>query len=146
MTFVLRPARADESAEIATLFRRVRLEALPYLPVLHTPQDDRNFFTGVLATCRVTVAEADGIVGFIAWQTGWVDHLYIDAPWRGHGIGGAMLGEAKQAEPRLDLWAFQKNLAAIAFYKRHGFAVVRETDGAENEEKEPDVLMRWTRR
>jgi hypothetical protein len=31
------------------------------------------------------------------------------------------------------------------FYERHGFRAERETDGARNEEWQPDVLYRWTR-
>ena len=32
---------------------------------------------------------------------------------------------------------------AIAFYEAHGFAIVKATEGANNEEKEPDYLMAW---
>jgi ribosomal protein S18 acetylase RimI-like enzyme len=141
-----RRATRQDAPAIAGLFTRVRREALPYLPVLHTPEDDAAYFGGhVFDTCSVRVAETDRIVGFIAWRAGWVDHLYIDAGHRGQGIGGELLMLAMADQPALDLWAFQKNETAIAFYKRHGFQAVRETDGRENEENEPDVLMRWER-
>jgi putative acetyltransferase len=29
-------------------------------------------------------------------------------------------------------------------YKRHGFELVRLTDGADNMEREPDALYRWS--
>ena len=28
---------------------------------------------------------------------------------------------------------------------RHGFVEIERTDGAENEEREPDILLRWNR-
>jgi hypothetical protein len=31
------------------------------------------------------------------------------------------------------------------FYERHGFMAIEFTDGSGNEEKEPDVLYRWTK-
>ena len=31
-----------------------------------------------MAECIVWVAETDRIVGFIAWRSGWVDHLNLD--------------------------------------------------------------------
>jgi len=34
---------------------------------------------------------------------------------------------------------------AIGFYKANGFRLVRETDGAGNEEREPDALFAWSR-
>jgi putative acetyltransferase len=144
----LRQATRDDAPAIAALFTRVRREALPYLPVLHTPEGDAEYFGGhVFDTCAVAVAvaETDRIQGFIAWRPGWVDHLYVDTAHTGRGIGSALLELAMADQPALDLWAFQKNAAAIAFYKRHGFRAIRETDGRDNEEKEPDVLMRWER-
>ena len=35
--------------------------------------------------------------------------------------------------------------AARRFYEARGFSAVAFTDGARNEEGEPDVLYRWTR-
>jgi len=46
-----------------------------------------------------------------------------------------LLEKAKAATAELSLWTFQQNLRARRFYERHGFVVVTETDGADNEEK-----------
>ena len=55
-----------------------------------------------------------------------------------------MLDHVKNLCPeRLDLWVFQKNDGARRFYERHGFELVRLTDGAGNMEQEPDALYRW---
>jgi hypothetical protein len=40
---------------------------------------------------------------------------------------------------------FQRNAPARGFYEARGFALVEETDGARNEEKEPDACYLWTR-
>ena len=32
---------------------------------------------------------------------------------------------------------------ARRFYDKHGFALIKETDGSGNEEKEPDALYTW---
>ena len=37
------------------------------------------------------------------------------------------------------------NPSRIRFYEARGFALVRQTDGAGYEEKEPDALYLWTR-
>ena len=55
-----------------------------------------------------------------------------------------MLEHAKTVSPeRLELWVFQKNDGARRFYERHGFRLVRLTDGADNMEREPDALYAW---
>lgn len=145
--FTLRQATRADGLSIATLFRRTFGAALPFLPTLHTPEGDREHFsTTVFDACTVWVAEsADQIVGFIAWQPGQIDHLYVDMDYLGQGIGSALLQKATEAEPRLELWAFQRNAAALAFYRTKGFRVIRETDGSANEEKEPDVRLLWER-
>ncbi len=144
--FGLRLATADDAPEIALLLRHTLTSALPYLPVLHTPDEDRAFIAfHVLPACTVWVAETDRIVGFIAFRKGWIDHLYVDVAHHRRGIGSALLQEAFAAEPELQLWAFQRNAAALGFYKRHGFRIVERTDGARNEEKEPDARLLWRR-
>ena len=51
---------------------------------------------------------------------------------------------AQAVRPRgLDLWVFQRNTVAIAFYERHGFRIAELTDGSGNEEREPDARMVW---
>jgi putative acetyltransferase len=143
-SFALRAAAADDAAHIATLFTRVRAAKLPYLPKLHTPEEDLRFFAGhVMRSCAVWVAESGRILGFIAFRTGWVDHLYVDLGDDRRGVGSALLAKAMAGQPSLQLWAFRKNTGAIDFYERRGFKIVRETDGSGNEEREPDALLAW---
>lgn len=59
-------------------------------------------------------------------------------------LGDRFVALAKQRRPDgLQLWTFQVNGPARRFYERHGFAAVEETDGAGNEEREPDVRYVW---
>jgi putative acetyltransferase len=38
---------------------------------------------------------------------------------------------------------FQKNVDARRLYERHGFRIMKLTDGAGNMEREPDALYCW---
>lgn len=144
--FTTRPARTDDIEAIACLFRATREAHLPYLPKLHTPEEDLSFFRDrVFRESDVWVAEHEGIVGFISYRTGWVDHLYVHSDFHGQGAGSALLSKAMEAHSRLQLWVFQKNLNAIRFYVAKGFWLVEQTDGHENEEREPDALYAWQR-
>jgi ribosomal protein S18 acetylase RimI-like enzyme len=60
-------------------------------------------------------------------------------------VGTSLLTVAQDASDRLQLWTFQRNTNARRFYERHGFALVRRTDGSRNEAKEPDALYLWAR-
>jgi GNAT superfamily N-acetyltransferase len=74
-----------------------------------------------------------------------VDHLYVLPSHQARGLGGRLLQIAKDRNPALRLWTFQRNLLARQFYEARGFAVIEMTDGSGNDEREPDVLYGWRR-
>jgi GNAT superfamily N-acetyltransferase len=141
----LRNGRPDDGEALAAVFGAARSE-MRYLPALHTSAQDVAYFSeDVLPGSRVVVAEADGeMVGFSAVRAGWLEHLYVAPGWQGRGVGGSLLDRAMTEHPGgLSLWAFAANTRAIALYGRAGFVEVERTDGSRNEERVPDVQMRW---
>jgi len=143
----LRSAMAYDAPQIARILRKARQHSLPYLPDIHTPEEDLDFIREVvLNESTVIVAETEEtIVGFCAYRGGWIDHLYVLPEHHGKGIGTALLDNAKNANHGLELWTFQKNRRAIGFYVKHGFFCAELTDGSGNEEKEPDARFVWLR-
>jgi ribosomal protein S18 acetylase RimI-like enzyme len=134
--------------EVARVFRASFSHALPWIPTLHTPQDDHEHFTQVVFdenTVLVAREACGSIIGFISFREGYVSNLYVLPERCGQGVGSRLLNAAKQRAAGLELWAFQRNTPALRFYEKHGFRVVRETDGFANEEREPDVLLAWRR-
>lgn len=142
----LRRATPPDVEAIATLFRRVQEATVPFRPNLHTPEEDRAMLSGVIAKDDVWIAEdAGAILGFIACRDGFVGHLYVDLGHQGCGVGSKLLQKAMAEHDQVRLWVFQKNSGARRFYERRGFRLIKETDGAGNEEKEPDALLEWRR-
>ncbi len=143
---ILRPATAADAAAVAEIDLSARAAALPFVRWAHPPHEVRAWIAGTLIPGGgVTVAEdAGALLGYMALHEGWVAQLYIrPGHWR-QGIGTALLAHAKAARPGgLRLWCFQRNDRARAFYEKHGFRIETMTDGAGNEEKEPDVLYAW---
>lgn len=132
---------------VARLHRHVRRTCLPYLPELHTPEEDLAFFERhVFPPSTIWLAEDEGrLIGFAAVKQDWLDHLYVDPVWHGRGVGRALLMAAQKDAEELSLWTFQANVQARRFYERHGFRLVELTDGSGNEECTPDAHYRWTR-
>ena len=144
---MLRRLALADMDEAARVFRTSFGQALPSLRALHTPDEDRAFFRAHLfAACETWGAfPDDAMTGFIAFREGWIDQLYVLPGAQGRGIGTSLLKIAQHAFDRLQLWTFQRNANARRFYEARGFALLRETDGSDNEEKEPDALYLWTR-
>nr|WP_246820292.1 GNAT family N-acetyltransferase [Bradyrhizobium iriomotense] len=134
--------------DAAALVQRIAFDlAMPWLAGLHTPEEDRWFYREhIFPTCRVWGWFADDVLsGIIAFRDGWVEQPYVLPVAQGRGVGTELLDIAKGASGRLELWTFQASVPARRFYEARGFALVEQTDGARNEEREPDVRYLWTR-
>ena len=138
------PLSAADAHEVAALVRRSREQAMPWLPDLHSPQEDRAYFTGELGVSRGWGVRPDGeLLGIALVRDGVLTQLYVSPGWQGRGIGSALLATARaEAREPLQLWVFARNTRAREFYARAGFEVERATDGSGNEEREPDLLLR----
>jgi len=146
----VRPARIDEKDALARLLVRSRngMEYVPPVPEEYVPLIADDLFS---RHEDVWLAEKEGSpVGFLAIRRsrteGWevLEKLYVDPEAQSRGIGTVLLDQAKALRPEgLHLWVFQKNENARRFYERHGFRLVKLTDGSGNMEHEPDALYAW---
>jgi GNAT superfamily N-acetyltransferase len=144
----IRRTREEEIEPLTRLFIRARNE-MNYLP-----QVPDEAAAPIAARIRqhdeVWLAEEDGrLLGFLGIEHSTnlgapvLEKLYVDPAEQNRGVGSALLEKAKELRPdELYLWVFQKN-PARRLYERHGFQLVRLTDGADNMEREPDALYRW---
>jgi GNAT superfamily N-acetyltransferase len=144
---MLRQLKLADMDAAARVHRIAFDRALPSLAGLHTPEEDRRFFRErVFETCEMWGAfDGELMTGILAFREAWIDQLYVLPDAQERGLGTALLQVAKDAFDRLQLWTFQRNLQARRFYEARGFALIQQTDGAQNEEKEPDALYLWTR-
>lgn len=128
---------------IGEVFTATRDE-MAYLPRI--ADEDRAKLGGwFMNRAELWIAEEDGrVTGFLGIHEDEVTHLYVSPAAQSRGIGAALLDHAKGLRPdRLELWVFQRNAGARRFYERHGFRLVRLTDGVTNMEREPDALYEW---
>lgn len=144
----LRQATLADVGAIARIHIVARREAMPYLPELHREDETLAWVQGVLLPAQdVWVAELDGLVcGYIAVERSMIEALYVRPECQGRGIGSALLDHAMdRSGGMLELWTFQRNTRARAFYEARGFVAMEFTDGSGNEEREPDVRYGWRR-
>ena len=139
-------ATPDDAQAIADIHLSARAEAMPYLPRPHTDAETRNWFAAVVGdrpSAWWVARQAGRVIGYLLIDGEELAHLYVHPEAQRRGVGSALMRKARSLSPRrIALVTFQRNANAQAFYEKHGFRVVRRTEG-ENEEGEPDVRYVW---
>lgn len=142
---LIRPALERDIDTIADVFI-ASFGGLTFLPRLHTDDETRAWIRTIMIPGHQTwIAEVGGrIIGFASVAGTLLGHLYVRPDAQGRGVGTALLEIVKRECPGgFELWVFQKNEGARRFYERHGCKLVELTDGAGNEEREPDARYAW---
>jgi len=148
----LRSPVAADAPGIAAIHRESFTAALPFIPTLHTSDDDLAFFRAAAESQQTLLADAQGetqeLAGFAMWTAGWLNHLYVAPRFQRRGLGSALLDAVRDWHVTsglqvIDLWTFQRNAVARRFYQMQGFVPIEFTDGSGNEEQEPDIRFRW---
>jgi putative acetyltransferase len=145
--FTISEAKKDRMPEVAKAFRESFRHTYPDFPELHSSLEDKNYFSNIFEKDTIYIAEDSlgKLVGFIAFNADFIDHLYLLPEVQRKGLGTDLIKIAFNYSDCLRLWTFQQNINARSFYTRLGFVALKETDGEENEEKQPDILFEWKR-
>lgn len=139
-------ATVQDAASLAVILSDW-IDETPWMPNIHTPGEDQRFLRRLITDCEVTtVRDGGGPLGFMARDGAMIQALYLMPGLRGMGLGTRLLNIAKSRADQLELWSFQANTGARAFYAREGFQEVEMTDGADNDEHVPDVRLIWARK
>lgn len=130
---------------MASVFLRSWDAALPTVARAHPDEALPTYLRDVvLVTMEAYVWDDGELAGWMALDGDWIAQLYLAPDRRGQGIGAAFVALAQRQRPDgLQCWTFAVNGPARRFYQRHGFTEAEQTDGASNEEHEPDVRYVW---
>ena len=147
MTLTLTPVPASpEDAPFIAAILSDWIDATPWMPRVHTHEEDRGFGRMLVDKGWTHVVREDGeAVGFLSRDGAEVHALYVAGSARGRGVGKALLDQAKAATPLLQLYTFEANQPAQRFYRREGFVEIGRTDGSGNDEHLPDIRYEWRR-
>lgn len=112
----------------------------------HTVEQHLYFLNEILTqenTVYLALLEkSESVVGMMATDGRFLNQLYIHNDYQRVGIGSKLLELAKELSAgKLQLYTFEINQGARAFYERHGFIAIGR--GSDNEENLPDILYEW---
>lgn len=89
--------------------------------------------------------DGDTLLGHIALEPGWIEHLYVDPSRNGEGIGQALIELAQAGQDDLQLFTYQSNQRARHLYERLGFVVEAFGVDSGHPQRAPNVRYRWRR-
>ena len=141
----MRLARPDDATAIAEIWL-ASFKATYRFPPAHSDDEVRMWVADVLLPGTETWIAEDGdeVIGFMSLGDRSIEQLYLMPARTGRGVGSRLVRLGQERRPEgLELWTFQANEAARRFYARQGFRPVELTDGAGNEERQPDVRYVW---
>jgi ribosomal protein S18 acetylase RimI-like enzyme len=143
----VRPYADVDFDQLVSSWHETNRDSYPYVEThqKHALDEAKAFFRShVLANCEVWVAvDSSTLLGLLALQIPWIRQFAVFPAYQRRGVGEALLGKARERSPGgLQLFTFQRNQPARAFYEKHGFAPVA-FGVSPVPEAEPDVEYRW---
>jgi len=153
MDVTFRPATDADAEQVASVLLASRKAFVAFAPMAHADDEVRAWVATLLipgggVSVAVAGSSSEQVVGMMAVSrqdgVGWIDQLYLHPSVVGRGIGTRFvkLAEESLGSP-IRLYTFQENVGARRFYERLGFRAIAFSDGADNEERCPDVLYEW---
>ena len=143
----IRQATIDDLGRIAEIF--VFNYRLNFYPIF---QEDTFYFEELTVSNLIEsfakeldsiLVYDDGVVkGFIQIEKREVKRLFVEPVLQGKAIGAELLEYGIAEKDANYLWALEKNIKAIVFYKRHGFYTTNEK---KYEEDTTEFLVRMER-
>ncbi len=143
----LRRARPEDGAAIGDVWL-ASWRATFEFPPGHPDADVRRWLAEELMPRHETWVAEDAanerVIALMALSDTMIEQLYVAPEWIGRGVGRRLVALAKERRPAgLDLYCFQANGRARAFYERLGFVATAFGDGSGNEEGQPDIRYAW---
>ena len=115
-------------------------------PSLHSVEETCVFYREAFAKGPIWGAfDGDALVGHLALEQGWVEHLYVEPTRHGEGIGRMLLERAMREQDDLQLYTYAANERARRLYEAAGFVAEEFGFSPEDDGRVPNVRYRWQR-
>jgi GNAT superfamily N-acetyltransferase len=143
----IRRATQAEALPVADLLLRSRHATAGIPPGPFSDDEIRTWFREVAMPSSREVwvmARGDTLTAMMVLNAQWLEQLFVAPEHLRDGRGSQLLRLAQSSRSELELWVFEANAPAIAFYEKHGFRAVGPAS-SENQEQAQAICYRWTR-
>lgn len=120
------------------------IDTTSWMPRLGSRVEDQAFVAGLVSGPGARIALVEGVpVGFLAREGAEIVALYVDAGWRGFGLGSALVAEAQGRLGRLTIWCPEPDARLARFCARAGFAAPEPAEIRQGAAGLPELRLEW---
>jgi len=142
----IRPAQPADIEPLMLLWLQTSIDAHPFIDATYWLESAAMVRETLASSAHTWVAchkESGQISGFISTlNPQFIAALFVRKSAQGQGVAQRLMAEVKSHYPSLLLEVYQQNLRAVAFYRKEGFSVMKETKHPGT--KLPTWIMRWS--
>lgn len=141
---MIRKLKAEDTYNVMKIWLNTNIEAHSFIPEEYWKNNFESV-KSVLPCAEVYVYEDEfgRIQGFIGLNGEHIEGLFVQRAAQSAGIGREILGHVKSFRSRLTLNVYQKNIPAVRFYNREGFAI--QTENIDKSTGEKEYFMVWSK-
>ncbi|MBQ4615727.1 MAG: GNAT family N-acetyltransferase [Mailhella sp.] len=127
---MIRPFLESDTEEVVRLWLESARTSHGFLPQSFWDSVEQDIRTMYLPMSNEIVLHIDDVSGainaFLAFAGDYLGALFVAPAAQGRGLGSRMLRIARRMHPDLSLTVYKGNARAVAFYQRHGLAILEE--------------------
>lgn len=122
---MIRAYASTDLEDVLDVWYRASLIAHAFLDDAFFAGERREIAEQWLPMAETTVYETEGrVVGFVALIGTEVGAIFVDPDYQSRGIGRALMDQARESRPFLELDVFEANSIGRRFYDAYGFELV----------------------
>ena len=138
---MIRKLQKVDINRVADIWLKTNLKAHFFIPEQYWISN-YEFVKEMLPQAEVYVYEDDKMIqGFIGVSDEYIEGIFVSDEMQSCGIGKMLLDYIKDKKDRLQLKVYQKNVRAMSFYQREGFAI--QSEGMDESTGEKEYVMNW---
>lgn len=141
---MIRKLRKTDIDKVADIWLATNLKAHSFIPAQYWKSNFELVKELLLQATAYVYEDKQEIQGFVGLNDEYIEGIFVSNEMRSHGIGKALLNYAKNKRNKLFLDVYQKNVRAIAFYRREGFEIQHSCFHEATKEKE--YVMVWLKK
>lgn len=139
---MIRPITEADIPGLKTLYVRSNNSVGLPLPAGYFEEDSRLFVSKTVRESQTLVSiEENRIAGVVCFTGDFLEALFVEPDFFGHGIGSALLKRALDGKKSILLNVYRDNRKAVSFYRSHAFKIT--SGGVSSETKLPYLEMEW---